>query len=193
MSLCCDKSCVPCAIKIQNYARQTEVEEVHTLPEMITTEARSLFFLFYFIGFDISIVNCPNLQILESLTQNSSSITEMSGWSTHGCPLEVKGNISLHMWIRVSGYPCRYKILNFPSNNSVSALSVINMWRVQLQKVYPWCFFKHSVFFSQEKRQIQPFPRGKGKKNSAHENVWCRYVVSVYSVPWQYAILWKIQ
>ena len=117
----------------------------------------------------------------------------MSGWSTHGCPLEVKGNISLHMWIRVSGYPCRYKILNFPSNNSVSALSVINMWRVQLQKVYPWCFFKHSVFFSQEKRQIQPFPRGKGKKNSAHENVWCRYVVSVYSVPWQYAILWKIQ
>ena len=43
MSLCGDKSCVPCAIKIQNYARQTEVEEIHTLPEMITTEARSVF------------------------------------------------------------------------------------------------------------------------------------------------------
>ena len=45
MSLCGDKSCVPYAIKIQNYARQTEVEEVHTLPEMRTTEARSLSFL----------------------------------------------------------------------------------------------------------------------------------------------------
>ena len=45
MSLCGDKSCVPCAIKIQNYARHTEVEEVHTLPEMITTEARSISFL----------------------------------------------------------------------------------------------------------------------------------------------------
>ena len=33
------------AIKIQNYATQTEVEEVLALPEMITTEARSLSFL----------------------------------------------------------------------------------------------------------------------------------------------------
>ena len=45
MSVCGDKSCVPYAIKIQNYARQTEVEEEHTLPEMITTEARSISFL----------------------------------------------------------------------------------------------------------------------------------------------------
>ena len=36
MSLCGVKSCVPYAIKIQNYVRQTEVEEEHTLPEMIT-------------------------------------------------------------------------------------------------------------------------------------------------------------
>ena len=130
---------------------------------------------------------------LPSLTQNCSSITEMSGWSTHWCPLEVKGNISLHMWIRVSGYPCRYKILNFPRNNSVSALSVINMWRVQ--EVYPWCFYKHSVSFHFPKKRdkYSPFLAEKAKKNSAHENVWCRYVVSVYSVPWQYAILWKIQ
>ena len=33
------------AIKIQNYAIQTEVEEIHDLPEMITTEARSVSFL----------------------------------------------------------------------------------------------------------------------------------------------------
>ena len=117
----------------------------------------------------------------------------MSGWSTHGCPLEVKGNISLHMWIRVSGYPCRYKILNFPRNNSVSALSVINMWRVQ--EVYPWCFYKHSLSFHFPKKRdkYSPFLAEKAKKNSAHENVWCRYVVSFFSVPWQYAILWKIQ
>ena len=33
------------AIKIQNYARQTEVEEVQALPELITTKARGLSFL----------------------------------------------------------------------------------------------------------------------------------------------------
>ena len=147
MSLCGDKSCVPCAIKIRNYARQTEVEEVHTLPEMITTEARSFSFLIllYWIWSinpelpkpansliytsNISLVcndvikltctikddeNAQREQQVFCLLQSEFGVAgslhwpkiaaQSRRWSTHGCPWEVKGSFSFHMWIRVSGY-----------------------------------------------------------------------------------------